>query len=161
MRIGVISDIHDNIWVLQGILALLRGCDELLCLGDLCAPFTLEAIAKGFDGPVHLVWGNNDGDKLLITRNADAAGNVTIHGELAELERGGRSIAMTHYPVVARALASSGIYDLVCHGHNHRRNMERVGKTLLLNPGEVMGRFGVRSCAVYDTETGEGEIKET
>ncbi|MHB1295680.1 MAG: metallophosphoesterase [Anaerolineae bacterium] len=161
MRIGVISDIHDNVWALERVLKVFEGCDELLCLGDLCAPFTLTAIAEGFAGPVHLVWGNNDGDKLLITRNADAAGNVTIYGEVAELERGGRTIAMTHYPVVAKALAAGGTYDLVCYGHNHRRGMQRVGKTLLLNPGEVMGRFGVHSCAIYDTDTGEAEIKET
>jgi len=30
----------------------------------------------------------------------------------------------------------------------------------MVNPGEVMGRFGVSSYAVYDTETGETEIVE-
>jgi hypothetical protein len=29
---------------------------------------------------------------------------------------------------------------------------------LLVNPGEVMGRFGVRSVAVYDTEAHQAEI---
>jgi len=29
-----------------------------------------------------------------------------------------------------------------------------------VNPGEVMGRFGVSSYAVYDSETGEAEIVE-
>lgn len=160
MRIGVISDIHDNIWALADALPLLGQCDALLCLGDYCAPFTISDIGKGFAGPVHAVWGNNDGDKLLITRNADECGNITLHGDLAELRLGGRSAALTHYPAVARALAQSGTYDLVCHGHDHVRGITRVGETMLLNPGEVMGRFGVRSYAVYDTQTGDGQLVE-
>ena len=159
MKIGIISDIHDNIWALADVLAGLKECEVLLCLGDLCAPFTITAIAEGFQGPVHLVWGNNDGDKLLIARNADKAGNVTLHGEFAELEFDGRSMALTHYPHLAQALAAGERYDLVCHGHNHERSMAWMGKTLLLNPGEVMGRFGVRSYAVYDTRRGEAEMR--
>jgi hypothetical protein len=160
MRIAVIADIHDNIWALADVLGRLSGCDELLCLGDLCAPFTMTAIAEGFRGPVHVVWGNNDGDRLLITRNADKAGNVTLHGDLAELELGGRSIAITHYPQVGKALAASGLYDLACYAHNHKRDVTWVGKALLLNPGEVMGRFGVRSFAEYDTERGNARLIE-
>ena len=160
MHVGIISDIHDNIWALAEVLARLRNNDALLCLGDLCAPFTLSAIAEGFSGPVHIVWGNNDGDKLNLTRNADRAGNITIHGDLIDLELGGRSIAMTHYPNVAKALAQGGTYDLVCCGHSHRQRIERVGTTLFVNPGEVMGRFGTRSYAVYDTERDEVETGE-
>jgi putative phosphoesterase len=159
MRIGIISDIHDNIWALADVLAGLQDCEALLCLGDLCAPFTITAIAEGFRGPVHLVWGNNDGDKLLISRNANKAGNVTLHGEFAELEFDGRSVALTHYPHIARALAAGEQYDLVCYGHNHERNATWMGRTLLLNPGEVMGRLGVRSYAVYDTRRGDAEIR--
>ncbi len=159
MRIGVISDVHDNIWALEKVLVGLRDCDAALCLGDLCAPFTITAIAEGFQGPVHLVWGNNDGDKLLIARNADKAGNVTLHGEFAELEFDGRRVAITHYPHLARALAAGEQYDLVCYGHNHECNAAWMGRTLLLNPGEVMGRLGVRSYAVYDTQRGDAEIR--
>jgi putative phosphoesterase len=160
MKIGVLSDIHDNIWALPEALQRLSECEALLCLGDLCAPFTITEIAQRFPGQVHLVWGNNDGDKLLITRNAQAAGNVTIHGEFAELELGGRSIATTHYPNIGQALARGETYDLVCHGHNHQRSITQVGRTTLLNPGEVMGRLGVRSVAVYDTDRDSAEIIE-
>jgi len=160
MRLGILSDIHDNIWALEDLLARLGDCDALLFLGDLCAPFTLAALGEGFRGPIHVVWGNNDGDKLLLVRNADRAGNVTLHGDLGELHLGGRSVALTHRANIARALAQSATYDLVCYGHDHTRTMTRVGKTLLLNPGEVMGRFGVRSYAIYDTESGDAQIIE-
>jgi putative phosphoesterase len=106
------------------------------------------------------VWGNNDGDKWLLTRNANAAGNVTLHGELAELELGGRRVAVNHYPHIARPLAESGDYDAVFYGHDHKAHMERIGDTLLLNPGEVMGRFGKSTFAWYDTDTGKAELVE-
>jgi hypothetical protein len=160
MRIGIISDIHDNIWALEKVLGQLNDCEVLLCLGDLCAPFTMAAIGEGFAGPVHLVWGNNDGDKLLIAQNAAKVGNVTLHGDLAELELGGRKIAMTHYPHIGRALAAGQQYDLVCHGHDHDRKITPFGKTIMFNPGEVMGRFGVHSYGVYDTGRGEARIVE-
>lgn len=160
MRIGVISDIHDNIWALDDVLPRLGNCDALLCLGDLCAPFTATAIGEGFRGPVHLVWGNNDGDKLLIARAAERAGNISVHGDFAELMLDDRTIAVSHYPQIAQALAAGGRYDLVCHGHDHERRATRVTNTLLLNPGEVMGRFGVCSFATYDTANGKAEIVE-
>ncbi|MBN1402348.1 MAG: metallophosphoesterase family protein, partial [Anaerolineae bacterium] len=105
-------------------------------------------------------WGNNDGDKLHISASVEGHGNVHIHGEFAELALDGRRIALTHYPHLARALAVGQQYDLVCYGHNHERAIRWEGRTLLVNPGEVMGRFGVSSWAVYDTESGRAEIVE-
>ena len=160
MRVGVISDIHDNVWALERVLGQLAACDALLCLGDLCAPFTIGQIAAAIEGPVHLVWGNNDGDKLHIASNVEGKGHVHLHGDFGEIELDGRKIALTHYPHLAKALAAGQQYDLVCHGHNHERSAGWQGRTLLLNPGEVMGRFGVVSYAIYDTESGEAEIIE-
>jgi len=139
-------------------LQRLADCHVLLCLGDLCAPFTAAAIAEGFEGAVHLVWGNNDGDKWRIAQVAQGYPQLHLHGEFAQLELDGKKIALTHYPHLARALAAGQQYDLVCHGHDHQRNIEEVGRTLLLDPGEVMGRFGVSSVARYDTETDKAEI---
>jgi len=91
---------------------------------------------------------------------ATQAGNVTLHGEFAELELGGRVIAATHYPAIAAGLAASDRYDLVCCGHSHRAAEERVGHTLLINPGEVMGRFGRSTYVLYDTHMGEATLRE-
>jgi hypothetical protein len=160
MLIGIISDVHDNIWALDDVLTELSDCDVLLCLGDLCAPFTMTAIGEGFDGPVHLVWGNNDGDKVTVTKSASKVGNVTIHGVFAELVLDGRSVAMTHYPHIAKALAANARYDLVCYGHSHEGEETMMGRTLLLNPGEVMGRLGEHSFARYDTDAGEAKVSQ-
>ena len=159
MKVAILSDIHDNIWKLETLLGGLEA-DALIFCGDFCAPFTLAQIAEGFTGPVHAVFGNNDGDKFLLARVAGNFSHVTLHGEFAELEMGGRQIVITHYPQIGRALARGGTYDLVCHGHSHERVIEKEGPTLRINPGEVMGRFGLSTYALYDTATGQAEIVE-
>ena len=153
MRIAIISDIHDHLSALERVLEQLDDCDALLCLGDLCAPFTLHAIAEGFKGPIHVVWGNNDGDRALLTLVGGRFEQVTLHGEFAFVTLGDRKIAMTHYPVLAAALAAGQQYDMVCCGHSHERSISKQGHTLLVNSGEVMGRFGAARYAVYDSES--------
>ena len=157
MKIAILSDIHDNIWQLEVLLADLKA-DALLFCGDFCAPFTLAQLAEGFNGPIHVVFGNNDGDQYLLSQVAARFAHVTLHGDFAELEMGGRQVVVTHYPEIGEALARCGAYDLVCHGHSHEQAMERKGRTLRVNPGEVMGRFGLSTYALYDTETGQAEI---
>jgi hypothetical protein len=101
---------------------------------------------------VHIVWGNNDGDPHLIGRNARAFPSITLHGELARFQFGGLRIAVNHYPELARGLAVSGEFDLVCYGHDHTAHQEWVGPCLLLNPGELMGMRGTSRLAVVECE---------
>lgn len=159
MKVAILSDIHDNIWKLDTLLAGLQA-DVLVFCGDFCAPFTLAQVAEGFAGPVHAVFGNNDGDQLFLARIAARFAHVRLHGQFAELEMDGHQVAVTHYPAIGEALARGGIYELVCHGHSHERVIERTGKTLRVNPGEVMGRFGLSTYALYDTGTAQAEIVE-
>jgi putative phosphoesterase len=69
-------------------------------------------------------------------------------------------VAVVHYLPLAQDLAASGRHDLVCYGHNHQASIETVGKTLLVNPGEVMGRFGRSTYAVYDAVTHSATLHE-
>ena len=162
MKVAILSDAHDNIWKLGDLLEDVgrSGAGVLLFCGDLCAPFTLKQIGEGFGGPVHVVQGNNDGDVLYLTRIANGLDNVTWHGSFAYLEFDGRKVAINHYPQIARDQALCGQYELVCYGHDHTANVESLGKTLLVNPGEVMGRFGKSTYAVYDTTSGCAELCE-
>jgi putative phosphoesterase len=159
MKVAILSDIHDNIWRLATLLEGLEA-ETLIFCGDFCAPFTLDQIAREFEGPIHAVLGNNDGDQLLLSRVAGKHPHVTLHGQFAELELDGRRVAVSHYPEVGRAIAQAGTYDLVCHGHSHERLVAGTGQTVRVNPGEVMGRKGPSTYAIYDTERGEAEIVE-
>lgn len=161
MLLSILSDTHDNIWALRTALPRLAETDAAIHCGDLVSPFMLKQLGEGMSGkPVHMVWGNNNGDMLLIQSIAAQLGNITLHGELAELELGGVRMAVNHYPAIGRALAASGKYDLVCFGHTHKVFEEKVGDCLLLNPGELMGLYGRRTFAVYDTSTRRVELVE-
>lgn len=152
MKIAVLSDSHDNIWKLAQAMPHLAAADIVIHCGDLCSPFMVLRLGEGLGGkPLHIVWGNNDGDRLLISRNARAFPEIILHGEIAEFEFAGLRIAVNHYPVVARGLAASGSYDLVCYGHDHIAHEERVGACLLLNPGELMGMRGPSRVALVQT----------
>ena len=160
MQIAVLSDIHDHLEQLQKVLAQIGQAEAVLCCGDFCAPFTLEALADGFHGPVHAVFGNNDGDAFLMLAVAQQAGHVRFYKPVANLELGGKRIAVAHYPEVGEALALSGKFDAVFSGHDHVAHVKTLGTTLWGNPGEVMGRFGKASFGLYDTITNMFQVHE-
>ncbi len=154
MKLVICSDIHDNIWVLEQALKHMPREATLLFCGDFCAPFTLVQLAEGFAGPIHIIWGNNDGDKWLLTQQAARFSHVQLHGELAELELSGKCIAANHYPDIARRIAESGQSHIVCYGHDHIAFDEVLANgTLLLNPGELMGRLGKSTYAIVDLDS--------
>jgi putative phosphoesterase len=159
MKIGILSDSHDNIWRLDEAIPHLQQCAAVLHCGDLIAPFMVKRLITGLgDIPVHMVWGNNDGDKRLVSQVAAQSGNFQIYGELAELEIGSLRIAINHYPEIGKALALSQRYDLVCFGHNHTASIEQLNKTVLLNPGEIMGMNGSSTFVIFDVQTKQAEF---
>ena len=151
-KIAVLSDSHDNIWNLARALEQVADAqaDLLLHCGDFVAPFVMVQLADAFPGPIHGVFGNNDGDARQLLRQAQKRDNVTLHGHFAELNLDGLRVALNHYPDVARPLAESGRYDVVFYGHNHCQNWERVGACQLINPGEIMGKGGAPSWGLFD-----------
>ncbi len=164
MRIAILSDIHDNVWKLAAALDRAAGADAMICCGDLCSPFIVHQLGRGFAGPIHVVFGNNDGDLFRITANARRYPQIQIHGELFQGEFDGRRVAANHYDGIARTLAASGRFEVVCYGHNHVFEIARVGETLTINPGAIMGatfaadgtRTDVPSTfVIWDTVTGE------
>jgi putative phosphoesterase len=158
MRVAIMSDIHDNIPLLRKALGMLDGVETLLCLGDLCSPFIVKELGDGFDGPVHVVFGNNDGDRYRIAENARKHPNIAIHGEYVELELDGRAFSVNHFDHIGRAMADGGGFDVVCFGHSHRFGVEKSDGTLIVNPGEIFGLLTGRSTfVIYDTESGDAE----
>jgi hypothetical protein len=159
MRIAVMSDTHDNVWALAEVMAQIQDAEAVLHCGDLCSPFVVIRIGQALtQTPIHIVWGNNDGDTYRLTGAAAEFENVHLHGLTAQLELDGWRVGVNHYPDLARDMALSGNYDLVCYGHDHTAHQEQVGSCLLVNPGEVMGLNGRRSFAWVDTELGKASF---
>ena len=44
---------------------------------------------------------------------------------------------MTHLHNDIEEVVASGLYDLVIYGHTHSQDIRRVGKTMVINPGEA------------------------
>ncbi len=156
MLIAVMSDSHDHLENLTAAigLALENGAGMIIHCGDFVAPFSLRALNEA-GVPVHGVFGNNDGDQYLLTRLAmSELERIDLHGQVGVLEAQDRRIAFTHLPLVGRGLAATGDYDLVCFGHSHNHFAETIGGTLLLNPGEIMGKDEQAGFCIYDTENG-------
>jgi putative phosphoesterase len=151
MKIAILSDIHDHVQRLAAALAQAQSADSLICCGDLCSPFIIPQLGSGFAGkPVHIVFGNNDGDLFRITRNAANFPHLQLHGEFFEGDFDGKRLAVVHYDTLARPLIRSGLYEVVCYGHNHHFCVEMEGRTLGINPGPIMG-----------FEPGQGEVDAT
>ena len=154
MKIGVISDTHDNLANIRMAVAafLSRGVTAVLHAGDFCSPFTLAEFRplKEQGVVMHAVFGNNDGDRLLLS--ARGQGICAFRDGASVLELGGRRIALMHYPDLAADLHASGAFDLVVYGHDHKKRIEG-SKKKLLNPGTCAGYLAdAATVAVVDAD---------
>lgn len=156
MRIGVISDTHDDLEALECALGILRAEDitKLLHCGDLCGPGIIEAM-DGFD--TWIARGNMDRHPELgpTARQVIGAGrladrhHLTLEGHSAVLVHGHRENEL-------RELINAGEHGYVFHGHTHRRRDNRVGPTRVINPGALGGmRWQQRSFCILDLPAGD------
>jgi putative phosphoesterase len=109
------------------------------------------------------VFGNNDGDHLLLKKRFGDYNNLEIRDNFAEIDIQGTKIALLHgsEEELLKALINSGYFDFVVHGHLHNAEVYRKGKTLVVNPGEVCGYLsGKSTIALLDTEKREAKIIE-
>jgi len=159
MKVAVISDTHDHLENLEAALVEINGLgvSALFHCGDLVSPFVIDRLAE-FQGPVHVVFGNNEGDRYTISNVASKKfPNVKLYGEVGFVETENGEIAFTHRPEFARGLACTGKYTAVFYGHTHRMKIERVGSTWLVNPGEIMGLLEPPGWIVFDLASGEAK----
>jgi len=161
MKIAIISDTHDNAPNLEKALKWMNenNIEKIIHCGDLRAPSLLiDVLAPNFKRKIHMVFGNVE-DRELTPKLAAELKNVKHYGDIGEIEIAEKKIAFTHFPWKAKELARSGKYDFVFYGHTHKPWSEKIGKTELLNPGTLAGLFQKATFAVWDTETGEFELK--
>jgi putative phosphoesterase len=155
MKIAVMSDSHDNIWNLRKALGIIqsKNCEKIIHCGDFVAPFMFKELETA-DIPIHCVFGNNDGDKHLLTRFAiESKGLITLNSMIGELDLEGFKIGFTHEWPVAQGLATTEKYHMVCFGHSHQYALKYIGKTILLNPGDIMGKDNDPGFCIFDIPT--------
>jgi uncharacterized protein len=158
MKVAILSDIHDNLPMLRKGLQRCGDAEALICCGDFCSPFVSKALGAGFTGPIHAVFGNNDGDRFRLAAVGANFPQLKFHGEYVDLDLGGKTFSVNHFDAIGRAIAKGGQYDVVCFGHNHQFEITSAGRTLLINPGEIYGGLSGHSTFVlYDTVTARAE----
>ena len=155
MLIGILSDIHDNTDHLHRAIRLMEqeNCTRLLCLGDMADVSTLRLLRSLWEGEMDLVSGNNDYPRSAFRDAAAAMPATHYHGDTADLTLAGRRIFLAHEPERTLHAADLGCFDAIFFGHTHQAGQMRDGRTLIANPGEIQGRYGEPSFAVYDTDT--------
>ncbi|MDQ3835314.1 MAG: metallophosphoesterase [Thermoproteota archaeon] len=153
MKIGLISDTHDNFKTIESAVQKFRGkrIDCVLHAGDITTPEAVEAFAglKTIG-----VLGNNDLDKRGLNAAFEKIGGE-LRGELCEIEEDDLLIAVYHGTDFRKreALIHSGKYNVVVYGHTHKIDNKIVGRTIVINPGTANGWFfGYNAtAAIFDT----------
>ena len=156
MLIGIIADTHDNTTTLRRAVAYFNSANvrHVIHAGDFASPFTFQ-ILKELQSDFTGIFGNNDGDRLLLQRRSGGK----LHNQPLLLELGGRKIIVMHEHNIVDALVASGHYDLVIYGHTHEAEIRRVRTTLIINPGEASGwLYGKTTVAVADLSEMTAEI---
>ena len=150
MRVGVISDTHDNASNVARIVAVLREArvERVIHTGDITRVSTLRMLAE-IAVPVFGVFGNNDRERAALAEAAAELGFELAEPPL-ELRWAGRRITVVH-DRRAHPELELGARDVLLHGHDHRYALERIDGTLVFNPGECAGWLeGRNSVGVLD-----------
>lgn len=137
MKLGILSDTHDQLARCERAVALLQsaGAEELIHCGDITEP---EIIAACAVLPCHFVFGNNDYRTVSELRSIakETGANGLELGGVIELA--GKTIAVTHGHLgveIRRLLATQPNYLL--SGHTHVVEDYREGSTRFINPGAL------------------------
>ena len=159
MKLGLISDTHDNLRHLEAALDILRAEEvtTLVHCGDLCGTAVIRALVE-LD--VWIARGNMDRQTEL----GPAADALLGAGHLAWLQRpvfNGYALAAVHAndEDILRGLISSGRYTHVFHGHTHRRRDQMVGNVRVINPGALgTERTAQPSFCILDLASGDNRF---
>ena len=166
MKIAIVSDTHNNWanfkkaidWIMHPSGHKQEKIQLILHCGDICSQEIIDQAQEYFDNDIKFVKGNADYDLPDLP-------------EKMELEFNGKRIGFAHFPDIAKKMAQSEKFDAVFYGHTHRPWDEKIstqnpldikagkGNCHMINPGELAGQFFKPTFAIYDTATGELELK--
>ena len=183
MRIGIVADIHCNHEALAIALERMGPVDELLCAGDAVYQFRFSNEVMELLRRHHARYVLGNHEEVLLGRWGERARNaLTVRRTNLtymqsqpfnlDVRVNGRRLYMVHgspwephneyiYPNSPALMRLGQIgSDFVVLGHTHYHMAERVGRSLVLNPGSCGEardhRNGFRlSYAILDTETEE------
>lgn len=159
MKIAIVSDSHDNLTKVEEAFKKINEekIDFVIHLGDYIAPFTIRKIREFYNGKLIGIFGNNDGDKVLLSKIFDIY-NWEIYDPPKFLEIENKKFLLFHsFPDFEKIDFN---IDYILFGHIHRVYIKKE-KFNILNPGELCGYLtGNSTFLILDIEKNEERIIE-
>lgn len=167
MKIAVVADIHDNLirWEKAAGIIQSENIKVGICCGDVSSLEKLIEISKSFE-KLYLVFGNED--YRLIDKTSLFPENIEFFSKKKEKKREhfndfwvksvgrikleNRNIIFTHSnsKFLAQEIAHGEKPDIIFYGHTHTPWEEKKDEMIFLCPGEICGRYGQSTFAIYD-----------
>ena len=150
MRIGVVSDTHNNLANVTRIVEMFNaaGVERVIHTGDITQAKIIEVFAH-LNAPMYGVYGNNDQERESLEAAVAACGfqfcDPPFTATWAQ-----RDIIVVHDPLEFEGHLNAS-HELVLHGHTHRYRLEHEDNQLIFNPGECAGHMdGLNAVGVVD-----------
>lgn len=187
MKLGVVSDVHNNVAALSYALEHLHDCTSVLSLGDLVSEYSVspEIIRLARSAGLIGIRGNHEktilmhpGSSLRERIASDDLAYITALPASREMHIDGRTVQVAHgapwddpddwrcqyiFPRDAATVARLGSVDgdLILLGHTHVPMAVKLDSRLVLNPGslgEARDGSGRLSYAEIDFSSGTATI---
>lgn len=171
MKIGIISDSHDDIQNTKKAIEIFNmlKVDHVFHAGDYIYPGMIALFSElRQNTKFYGVRGNNDGELTGLINQFSKLENAYFLNEFGKVSIEGREVGIYHGTnlQLCNVLIGSQLFDLLILGHTHIKRMEKIGKTLVLNPGPLNTGFfssssnDLPSVIIYDPGYSDSEKNE-
>lgn len=178
MKIGIISDTHDDITNTNKAIDIFEKNEVKVVIhaGDIISPPVITEFYRLTEKGVKFfgIFGNNDGEKRGL-KNAFEIINGKLLGDVGKIEIDGLKFCVYHGQDLKKKekMIKSGKFDVFVFGHTHTKYPKDlytkiINGTIVLNPGTAHGvtktffsntqYFGESSIMIFDTTTKQFEF---
>ncbi len=158
MRIGIVSDTHNNLRNVGRIVELFNeaAVDRVIHTGDITQAKTLDVFAA-LKAPMWGVYGNNDQEREALSA-AIARYGFVFQEPPFDLEWHETRIMVVHDPLEFEGCLTPQ-HQLALHGHTHLYRYEERHGQVLFNPGECAGHMqGFNAVGIIDLQDLSAEL---
>ncbi|MDC0170591.1 metallophosphoesterase [Candidatus Nitrosopelagicus sp.] len=173
MKIGIISDTHDDVDNTNKAIDIFKENDvkAVIHAGDIISPPIIKEFKRLTEIGVEFfgVFGNNDGERNGLKEAFEWIGGKLL-GDVGKIEIDGLKFGIYHGHEVKKTkkMMNSGKFDVFVYGHSHLKDpdnniVKKIGKTIIINPGSahkvsktfytVPYYFRESSILILDTQT--------
>ena len=159
MKIGVVSDTHNNLKNIEIIINLFNEIKVPIVIhtGDITNANTLEQFSK-LNSKLIGVYGNNDRNELGLEEVAQK-NKFQFQDPPKKISLLDKEIVIFHEPdKIDQFLSQNKLIDVVLYGHTHRYENNTKNGVLFFNPGESAGmQIGSNAIGILDLKNMEAK----